>query len=158
MIPSLFLFRRFTICAAIVYQNNILLQVVTLLLGVVAQFALIGLDPYLSDSLARQQYFDESMTLLTLYTFLCFTKFVPQAQIQYMIGFVSSTIVLIHLAVNLGLITKISVHSGILYLKRCFYRRKQKAARVRAANPVKPILWRLRDLELAARPKKPSLV
>jgi hypothetical protein len=47
-VPTLFLLRRLTLCVVVVYQDNIIVQVIAVLLGVLLQFTSFSQNLYLT--------------------------------------------------------------------------------------------------------------
>ena len=53
----------------------------------------------------KLEMFNESMLMMIMYTFLCFTDFVPNLETQFTVGYVSCGLVMIHLLVCLGIMS-----------------------------------------------------
>jgi hypothetical protein len=102
----LFLYRRYLLGIAVVFQKHLIMQVYILILGSVASLILIGFyDAFLGRRATYNEYFNESIIILSLYTFMCFSDFVPDPVMQMNIGYVSCLLVLIHLGFNLSVMT-----------------------------------------------------
>lgn len=71
-------------------------------MGVFANIIVIGFyDAYLVKLSAYNEYFNEVIILLTLYTFLCFTDFVKDFQMQIQVGNVSCALLSLFLGLKL---------------------------------------------------------
>ena len=53
----------------------------------------------------KLEMFNESILMMIMYTFLCFTDFVPNLETQFTVGYVSCGIVMLHLLVCLGIMS-----------------------------------------------------
>lgn len=70
--------------------------------GTVASLIIVGFyDAFLVKRATYNEYFNESIIMLSLYTFMCFTDFVPDPVMQLYIGYASCLLVLTHLGFNL---------------------------------------------------------
>lgn len=56
--------------------------------------------------------------MLILYTFICYSDFVPLLETQYQVGYVSCGLLLLHLLVNLGIISGSSFRTIRLNMQR----------------------------------------
>jgi hypothetical protein len=72
---------------------------------VTAQIVMIGHVKPFTGGLPqnRLEMFNECMLMLVMYTFMCFTDFVPKLETQYQVGFVSCGLVIIQLLVCLSI-------------------------------------------------------
>ncbi len=70
--------------------------------------------------------FNEVIIVLTLYTMMCFTFFVPDEIMLFYVGYFSCLLVVMHLLVNLSIMLGGSLQKLILSIKRLFYRLKVK--------------------------------
>jgi hypothetical protein len=70
------------------------------------------------------EYFNEFMILLVCYNTMVFTDWVPDASMQYKIGFVMIGVVFTHIAVNISLMGIETVRNARLRVTRWKLRRK----------------------------------
>jgi hypothetical protein len=74
----LFLIRRYLLGVAVVFQKHLIMQVYILIFGSIASLILAGFcDAFLVKSATYNEYFNESIIMLSLYTFMCFSDYVP---------------------------------------------------------------------------------
>ena len=90
---------------------------------IIIQVNIIGAGVFLDSSKRRTEYFNECILMLTVYTFVCFTPFVPDVETKFYIGYVSIFIVILHLVVNIFIIFRPTVHSAKL---KCKLRARKK--------------------------------
>lgn len=69
---------------------------------------------------------NEILIMFTLYTILCFSHFLPNEFVKFIVGYVSCLLIIVHLLVNLSLMFTGSIHLLILKLKRILYRLRHK--------------------------------
>ncbi len=79
--------------------------------------------------------FNEVIIVLTLYTMMCFTFFIPDEIMRFYLGYFSCFLVVIHLLVNLSIMLVGSMQKLILNLKRLLYRLKVKYQKQRGIIP-----------------------
>ena len=65
--------------------------------------------------------------ILIMYSLICFTDFLPDAELRFDIGYVSIIILSIHLLLNLTLMAVTGVRRVILKVKQIKHRLKLKA-------------------------------
>ena len=86
------------------FQKHLIMQVYILILGSLASLILLGFyDAFLVKSATYNEYFNETIIMLSLYTFMCFSDFVPDPVMQLNIGYASCLLVLTHLGYNLSI-------------------------------------------------------
>jgi len=74
--------------------------------GSVASLILVGFcDAFLEKRATLNEYLNESIIMLSLYTFMCFSDFVPDPVLQMNIGYASCFLVLAHLGYNISAMT-----------------------------------------------------
>lgn len=80
--------------------------------------------------LAKNIYFNEIIIASTMYSFICFTDFVPNVKTQEIMGIAACSTVCIHLIANIFFMVKSAAHQAILKLKRriAIKNSKQKSA------------------------------
>ena len=106
LMPSFFLFRRIMLAVAVCLVGRILIwQIMMLVLQVLIQINLIGLKVYPSRAKETQEYFNEIVILLVLYSIFVFTPWVDNVDVAFYTGYFTILIVVSHLAVSLLLIT-----------------------------------------------------
>ncbi len=69
---------------------------------------------------------NEILIVFTLYTILCFSHFLPNEIVKFILGYVSCLLIIVHLLINLFLMFTGSIHLLILRLKRILYRLRHK--------------------------------
>ena len=74
----------------------------------------------------RSRYFDEVIMMMSIYSFLPYTPWVQDAKIKFMVGYVSSYLLVLHFAVHLGPITIETIKRVIRRIKLSCARRDQK--------------------------------
>ena len=97
--------RRALIPLSVVYNDYLIVQIVTMVFFVTAQIIMIGHVKPFTGGLPqnRLEIFNECMLMLVMYTFICFTDFVPNLETQYQVGYVSCGLVMLQLLVCLGI-------------------------------------------------------
>ena len=107
-----------------------------MLAGVVVSLISCGFFESYETSYAKlKDFFNEIIIVLTLYTMMCFTNFLPDQMMQFNVGYVSCFLVATHLIINLVFMVKSSTHQVILNLKRFFYQRKHKPKKLLGVAP-----------------------
>lgn len=92
------------------------------MLGSLASLILVGFyDAFLVKKATYNEYFNESIIMLSLYTFMCFTDFVADPVMQLYIGYASCLLVLAHLGFNLTIMLGSTLYSLVLKIKRWRY-------------------------------------
>ena len=91
---------------AIVIVNKVLIwQVMLMAAQIVGSVIIIGnVMPYQYAHRRKTEYFNEIILMLTLYTFICFSPFVPDVEMRFAIGYFAIATVSLHLVVNFTLI------------------------------------------------------
>ena len=104
LLNFLFLYRRYLLGIAVVFQKHLIVQVYILIFGSIASLILVGFyDAFLLKKETYNEYFNETIIMLSLYTFMCFSDFVPDPVMQFNIGYASCLLVLTHLSLNLSI-------------------------------------------------------
>ena len=80
-------------------------------------------------------FFNEIIIVLTLYTMMCFTNFLPDQMMQFNVGYASCFLVVTHLIINLSIMVMGSTRQVVLKLKRFFYQRKLKTKKQLGVAP-----------------------
>ena len=70
----------------------------------------------------RMEMFNETMVTLIMYSIICFTDFVPDANNRYGIGYVSIGLIGIHFTVNIAILLKTSGRQLFFVFKRYLLR------------------------------------
>ena len=79
--------------------------------------------PLASVKLMKIEAFNDVMVLLSIYTMICFTPWIPDAKVKSRIGFIACTLVALHFIVSLVFITASSVSNLI---QKCKIRQAKK--------------------------------
>ena len=69
---------------------------------------ILGSKVYTESSRKKIEFFNESILMLAMYTFLCYSPWVPDAAFKFKIGYATICIVSSHLVVNFFLIFRAS--------------------------------------------------
>jgi hypothetical protein len=111
MISLNFLVRRFLIGVSVVFNDQITVQIFTLLLGVLVEIAVNStVNPYDTPFLNNNVYFNEIIIVTTMYSFICFTDFVPDMETRSIIGYTACSTVCLHLGLNIFFMLSASLH------------------------------------------------
>lgn len=87
--------------------------------------------PYKEKSQHALEYFNETIIMILLYTFLCFSDLVRTPESRFTMGFVCCATVTFHLAFNIGLI----LYFNILGCRdKCKIKRMEKLKKRRIAD------------------------
>ena len=90
---------------------------------IIMQVNIVGAGVYIDSSKRRTEYFNECILMLTVYTIICFTPFVPEVETKFYIGYMAISLVVLHLVVNLLIIFR----STVLLIKlKCKLRARRK--------------------------------
>ena len=111
--PIFFLLRRLALACAIVYMNdNFAGQIFVIALQTLASAMVLSYaQAFRSKQRHRMELFNEVVFLLILYTILCFSDWLGDEELQLKIGFVSCSLICIHLGLNFLLIIVTAVRS-----------------------------------------------
>ena len=72
------------------------------MIGTVANLILVGFcGAFLEKRATYNEYFNESIIMLSMYTFMCFSDYVPDPVMQFYIGYASCLLTLTHLGFSL---------------------------------------------------------
>ncbi len=127
----IFLFRRYLLGVTVVFQKHLILQVYISIFGSVVSLILVGFcDALLEKKATYNEYLNESMIMLSLYTFMCFSDFVPDPVMQMNIGYASCLLVLAHLGYNISTMTGTSIFQLTQQIKRWRAKRNSNSKRV----------------------------
>ena len=124
-----FFIRRAVLVILVVFNNNRIAQIFVMELTIHINIILIvQTRPFTSGRFAAYtEIFNEIIIMLIMYTNLCFTNFVHDPVLRFNIGYVTITIVSIHLLLSLSLIVFQTVKRVIIKVKQIKYRLKLKA-------------------------------
>jgi len=76
-------------------------------LTIIAQVIILGrIEPFSVSSKRRYKMFSETILMLTMYHFICFTPFVPDLEVRFALGYSVSCLICLHLAVSMFLLLK----------------------------------------------------
>lgn len=129
--PMFFLLRRLVLGYAVVYMNdNFAGQIMVIALQTLASAMVLSyVHAFKSMQRHRMEFFNEVVFLLILYTILCFSDWLGDEELQLKIGFVSCSLICIHLGLNFLLIIVTAVR---MTKRRCqirILRKKQQKDR-----------------------------
>ncbi len=96
-------------------------------------------DAYKETTTQLNEFFNEVIIVLTLYTIMCFTNFVPDQMMQLNVGYASCLLVVVHLLINLAVMGSGHMQKVILKLKRFFYQRKSKTQQRAGVSPAQSV-------------------
>ena len=131
LVPGFFLLRRFLLGIAICVVGRVLIwQIFIMAAQIIIQVIIIGSGTFLWREKARMEYFNEFILMQTMYTILCFSPFVPDVKTKFYLGYVTITIVCLHLAVNLFSIFKSTFHGIKFKCKKRIMKNKFKKSRL----------------------------
>ena len=103
LVPFLFLIRRYVLGIVVVFQSELIPQLIALFGGTLAQLIFMEYFPsYNTISKAHKVLFDEIVIVFTMYTMMCFTDFLKNPNQQFNVGYISCGLVCLHLFINLG--------------------------------------------------------
>ena len=115
LVPGFFLLRRFLIAIAICVVGKILIwQIAIMTAQIVVQVIIIGSNVFILRSKRQMEYFNEFILMQTMYTIICFSPFIGDVETKFYLGYVTITIVCLHLVVNLFIIFR-STFLGIKF-------------------------------------------
>ena len=111
---------------AIVIFNKVLIwQVMLMAAQIVASVIIIGnVIPYQYSHRRKTEYFNEIILMAVLYTFICFSPFVPDVEVRFSIGYISIATVSLHLLVNFAIIGRVTYRKIKMMLFLYLARRK----------------------------------
>jgi len=123
--PIWFLLRRFIVSVMVVFFNTtVIWQIALMTLTIIVQVIILGrVQPYSVSNKRRYEMFSETILMLVLYHFICFTPFVPDLEVRFKLGYSVCGLVCLHLAVSLFLLLKESYRNA--KLKRLVYKASQ---------------------------------
>ena len=75
------------------------------------------------------EYFNEFILMMTMYSILCFTPFVGDLYTQFYMGYVTITIVCLHLIINLFMIFKSTFYEMKMKCKKKMMLKQSKQQR-----------------------------
>jgi len=134
--PFWFLIRRFLMgVVVVVLRKHLCFQVFLKGMSIVATVIISGYVPFATKTKRNIEFFNETIIMIVMYCFFCFSDFVPDPQARSSIGFVCCSIVSLHLLVNLFLMGK-EIFLEILKDYR-FYCAKKRLRKQRPVEKVK---------------------
>ena len=71
---------------------------------ITVQSILIGESMFISKFKTQMENFNETILIMTMYTMICFSPFVPDVLTRFKLGYVTIFIVCTHLLINLTII------------------------------------------------------
>ena len=117
--PSFFLLRRFAL-AATVFNGSVALiwQIAQMVFQIIFQINILGARLLTDRQKERFEFFNESILMMVLYTMLCYSPWVSDVDVKSQIGYVTISIVTLHLVVNILNISVVSFLKVKLLVKR----------------------------------------
>ena len=102
----MFYIRRACLVYTVIYQmKNLTLQVVTLFVTTLVQVVIIAsFDVYASQAANRAELINEVFTMFIMYGTFLFTDYVPDSKVKFILGYLFSAFILMHLVLNLAFI------------------------------------------------------
>jgi len=92
---------------------------------------IIGSGVFLTKFKQNTEYFNEVMLMTLLYTIFAYSPFVDDIQVKFYMGYVTISLAVLHLVVNLFLIFSATAKAWFWTIKRKFVIRKYKVERVK---------------------------
>ena len=100
--PSFFLLRRLLIAVAVSLVGDVFIyQFLIFTAQIIVQVIIIGSGVFPAGT-TRSRYFNESIMMLSIYTFMPYTPWVSDAQTRFLVGYESIFFIVLHILVNLG--------------------------------------------------------
>ena len=88
--------------------------------------SILSLRPFDDPNKLKLELFNEITMLMILMCIMGFSDIVPTLQQQFVVGYVCSAIILVHLAINMFLILRVTYKGLAMYLKLFRLRHKAK--------------------------------
>ena len=128
--PFLFILRRLLFMASVIFYADFTWSQIALQFN--SSFAMViylgHVWPFESHSITRIEIFNELASILLCYMMLCFTDWIPTAQMRYKLGWVYILVISMHLGTHL-----------VLMIKNTYITAKEKAreryAKKRSSTP-----------------------
>lgn len=118
--PITFLVRRLALCAVVIYTDSMVYQFLVIIATCVWQVKLVTtVKPYKTIFHHHMEILNEVLIMLVVYTFMLFSDFVTNVEMQFKIGYFACGFVTLHLVMNIGLI-------GWHSIKNCREKCKEK--------------------------------
>ena len=92
---------------------------------------IIGTKVYDSKMKTRMEFFNEIILMMTMYSIMCFSPFIFDAETKFYLGYITIAIVCLHLAVNFFLIFKGTFHEMKMKCRRYHNRKAMSKSRDR---------------------------
>ena len=122
--PVTFLVRRLVLSAVVVFTDKLIYQLLAIIATCVWQVKLVStVKPYKSNFHHRMEIFNEVVIMFTVYTFMIFSDYVQDVDIEFLVGYFAIGFVAVHLFVNIGLI---GLHSFFDCREKIRHRRWKK--------------------------------
>ena len=108
--PVGFLLRRMLIAYVCIFPTTLTYQYLALYASILWQIIFNGVvQPFKSKKDNRMTIFNESVIMICLYQFICFSDFVPDVNTRFMIGYVCSAVVCAHFIFSITLIIGVNI-------------------------------------------------
>jgi len=108
MQPIWFLVRRLLLAFMVVFlSTTVIWQISLMAMNVIVQVILLGrVAPFKNRFSNHYEMFSETIVMMVMYHLVCFTPFVPDLEVRFMLGYTVSAVICLHLLVSLGILAK----------------------------------------------------
>ena len=125
--PAFFLIRRSILAISVVLVPSLIGQFYLFWLQCIIAAIILGYArPFVDKARYKMEFYNETTMMLVLTTMLCFTPWLQNVELKTNIGFVACGLVVIHLLVNLIIMTCSSCRNLTRKIKLCKFRRGQR--------------------------------
>ena len=123
---SSYYIRRLVLAATVVMLGHVLvIQFFIFVMTSIFQVILVGfIDPYITKQLNTNEIINETITIFIMYHIFCFTDWVPDAKVQYNLGYSCLFFNFLHLSFNLSQLAFYTLKS-IVYKMRVHKMKRQ---------------------------------
>jgi len=108
MQPIWFLVRRLLLAFMVVFlSTTVIWQISLMAMNVIVQVILLGrVAPFKNRFSNHFEMFSETIVMMVMYHLVCFTPFVPDLKVRFMLGYTVSAVICLHLLVSLVILAK----------------------------------------------------
>ena len=110
-----------TVC---IFNDHLIFQIYIMAAQILVQVTVVGSKVFLTRAKSRLEYFNEFILMMVLYTIFTFSPWVDDVNVVFYIGYITISIVALHLLVNLFLIFAVTFGSFKWKCKRSFVKKK----------------------------------
>ena len=116
--PIFFLIRRFILALIVVTMRDVLfMQICLQTFSIIAAVIVIGYAEGKDKNSRVVDILNEVTIMFVLYCTMCFSPFVPEIEIKFLIGYISCLTVGAHLFINLAYITTTTIKMFIYFTR-----------------------------------------